>query len=507
MRLVWLPPCTVFILTFLLSLWANDFSACYHPDEPEKVAQVLNGRRNFRHPPLMLDAASAVLHLVSDPRGAASDQVVRVGRWLSAFYTAAACAGFTWLAKLYGGTLGAVFAGCLLAGNTHALLAGHFFKEDSLFALGLCLTFLAGAYRWRNQRGWFALIILGAAAGFAAGAKYLGIIALVYALILESAIRRRSSSASHVVWRLFLLLFSGLAVAFVLVIISGLHHLPELCRALFAAGQIAYAGNEGVGAKVPHAQYLGIFFLEPPLALLGLIVCVWTFKRDARPIVSYVDRWLLLYAPAAFLLIFSFSTITAVRYFLPISLLVACLGGVGLAEVTRMIGNWAQRRWLLRSRLAAGGVVIVCVTAQLPALVLLERGFTSDDHRALRSYIAAKLPANAVIAADQLACLDKTGLPQRVFTRRAIADLGDFSALRAQGVTHVVVCWYDSRRYVTARKHPTAAAETDFLRRRDFYLGLKSHARLLWNSELAQPFQLRPGLALYELSHAPAAVP
>lgn len=506
MRLMWLPPCGAFILTLLLSVWHNDFPACYHPDEPEKVAQVLSGDRNFRHPPLMLDAASAVLHLVSDPRNATSDHVVQVGRWLSAFYMAAACAGFTWLAGLYGGTLGAVFAGCLLAGNTHALLAGHFFKEDPLFALGLSLTFLAGAYRWRNQLSWFSLITLGAAAGFAAGTKYLGIVALVYALILESAIRRTPHSAPHVARRLFLLLLSAFAVIFFLGN-SWWHRLPELWRAIFEAGQTAYVGNEGVGAKVPQAKYIGIFFLEPPLALLGLIVCVWTFKREARPIGPHVDRWLLLCAPAAFLLIFSFSTITAVRYFLPISLLLACLGGVGLAEVTRMIGNWARRRWDARPRLTICAAVSVCALAQLPALIFLEHGFSMDDHRALRSYISAELPANAVIATDHLACLDGTGLPQRFLTCRTIADLGDLAALRAQGVTHVVVCWYDSRRYVTPGRYPTAAAQADFRRRRDFYLGLESRARLLWNSELAQPLPLRPGLTLYELSPARPSVP
>jgi hypothetical protein len=117
----------------------------------------------------------------------------------------------------------------------------------------------------------------------------------------------------------------------------------------------------------------------------------------------------------------------------------------------------------------------------------------------LRSYIAAELPENAVIAADELADLNARGLPQRIITRKTIADLGDLVSLPAQGITHVVVCWYDSRRYVNPSKHPAANAATNFARRRAFYLGLRDHARLMWHSDLAQPYPLRPGLSLYQL--------
>ena len=497
MRLNWLVVFLVFILTLLLSLWRNDFPACYHPDEPEKVAQVLNGERNFHHPPLMLDAAAFVLHLVNGDHG--SDHIVRVGRWLSAFYMAAACAIFSWLADLYGGTLAAIFAAVLLALNKQAVLAGHFFKEDPLLAFGLALVFITGAYRWRNRSSWFSLIILGAAAGLATATKYLGIVTLIYAVVLELAIGRTNRTTPHFVWRLLILLIA-FALAFLLSVTSAWNHFPAMLRAVTEAGQTAHIGNEGVGAKVPQAQYVGMLFLEPPLALVGLAVGTWSLVRKARPTVEYADCWLLWCAPIVLLLLFSFSAITAVRYFLPISLLVACLSGCGLAIVTQSVRDWAWRRWTLRPSVTTCSAIGFCVLAQLPALLSLERGFTVDDHRALYSFIRTDLPANSVIAADQLACLDAApALPQRVLTRWTIADLGDFAALRAQGVTHIVVCWYNSRRYITPGKYPATGTESDFLRRREFYLRLKNRARLLWQSEIAQPFPLRPGLSLYEL--------
>ncbi len=82
-----------------------------------------------------------------------------------------------------------------------------------------------------------------------------------------------------------------------------------------------------------------------------------------------------------------------------------------------------------------------------------------------------------------------------------MADLGDLDALRRQGVTHVLVCWSSSRRFVEADKRPAPGSgrESDFARRRNFYQRLHAEGRLLWKSELGPPITLRPGLALYAL--------
>jgi 4-amino-4-deoxy-L-arabinose transferase-like glycosyltransferase len=371
MRSIWLLGGAVFVLALLFSIWRNDFPACYHPDEPEKVTQVLSGERNFRHPPLMLDAAALVLHLVrNDHQNATPDDTTRVGRWLSAFYMAAACAVFTWLAGFYGGTLAAVFAGLLLALNKQAALAGHFFKEDPLFALGLSLVLLAGAYRWRNRDSWVSLIVLGAAAGLAAATKYLGVVTLIYAVALELAICR-TPGVSNFARRVLILLLAAFALMFLFSVSSGWNHFPAVIRAIVEAGQTARVGNVGVGAKIPHARYLGMFFLEPPLALIGLAFLAWSLVRNARPIAECADRWLLFSAPFVLLFVFSFSAITAVRYFLPISLLLACLSGCGLALGTQEIGDWARQRWTLPSSVTTCAAVILCVLGQLPPLFLL----------------------------------------------------------------------------------------------------------------------------------------
>jgi hypothetical protein len=503
MRSVGLVAFLVFVLSLALAGWHNDFPPSYHPDEPEKVAQVIDGHRDFHHPPLMLDAATAVLHLVSNRDAITSDRVAQVGRCLSAFYMGAACGVFTLLAGFYGGSLAAIFAACLLAGNAHAVLAGHFFKEDSLFALGLSLTFLAGAYRWRGHLNWLSLIILGATAGFTTASKYIGVLALIYAVVLELSLSRRVARTGL---RLYVLFATAVAAVFLLSVHSWWNRFPAIWRALFEAGQTAYLGNYGVGTKVPHLRFVGMLFLEPPLALLGLLLCWWQWVGQSRPIRQQMDRWLLLSAPVFLLLVFSFSTITAVRYFLPISLLIACLGGCGQAAGTQMLCQWMHQRWKTPPSFVVFAALVLCGLCQLPGIISLERGFATDDRRALRYFISSQLPADAVIDDDVLADIDAAPrLPQRLVIRKTIADLGDLTKLPAQGITYVVVCWYDSRRYVNPSKHPAANAASDFARRRAFYLGLREHAQLLWHSDLEQPFPLRPGLSLYKLSSVPAA--
>ncbi|HEX8913021.1 MAG TPA: hypothetical protein VF796_11725, partial [Humisphaera sp.] len=94
-------------LLFLASFWlftrANRFPAGYHPDEPGKGLQVLQNRRNYRHPQLLLEASTVAARVAgaivpvpadADPEDAAVvvpvQRVVEVGRDVSAGFAAAA---------------------------------------------------------------------------------------------------------------------------------------------------------------------------------------------------------------------------------------------------------------------------------------------------------------------------------------------------------------------------------------------------------------------------------
>lgn len=481
---------------FLLSIIHNDFPFEYHPDEPSKVAQLVSGTRNYNHPPLMLTLTAWTTRLLGiSPR---AEHFARMGRTLSAAYLAGAVACLTIVAGWYGGTPGAAGAAVALGTNAQAVLAGHFFKEDALFTFGLALTFLAGEAYWR-RRGRTRLLLLGAAAGLALSSKYVGALAVVYALALAALANDGEGEFHRRSWTN--LGWCALGAAAVVGLCNGWalwEHFGQIRHGWVKGAETVGAGNQGVGAKVPHLQFVGMFFWFTPVPVLVGAGWFWVTLRD-YPFRQHADRWLTGLSPLWLLAVFSFSASTAVRYFLPISLGLSCLAGIALSGGLR----WAAARscWVAKrcnARTASWAAAVFLLVFNLPGLFSLLGGFAGDDHAALGTWIAQRLPPDAVIAQDTLAQLPLRTLPQRVASVPAVADLGDVATLRARGITHVVVCWYDSRRYVDPRKH-SSAGDHDFLRRREFYATLPMHARSLWKGDLRQPYPLRPGLELFAL--------
>ncbi len=485
---------------FALGVFHNDFPCEYHPDEPSKVAQLIDGTRNYHHPPLMLTLADAAARFGGVPRQ--PGDLARVGRLLSAAYLAGAVALLTVLAGVYGGTRGSVVtAATALGTNAQTVLAGHFFKEDALFALALALAFVAGAVHWRRRGRWDGLA-LGAAAGLAVSSKYVGGLAVIYAFALaalaagEGGRWKGGRMAAALTW-------CALGIAATVALCNGAAlrgHFDTIREGWRLGLSTVQQGNGGVGAQVPHPQFVGMLFVTTPLPVLLGAVMFWAGLRK-YPFRAHADRWLAGLSPLWLTAIFSFSASTAVRYFLPVSLLLGCVGGVALPEAVR----WAATRWgagaafLKRPVPATAAAVGLALLFSLPETVSLLAGFMGDDRAELGRWIAANVPPGAVIAEDALARLSMDAPGQRrVIDAPVVADLGDVAALRAQGIGYVVVCWYDARRYVDPHKRPAPDAR-DFLRRREFYESLPTHARSLWKSDLRQPFPLRPGLELFAL--------
>ena len=470
------------MVMFALGVFHHDFPSAYHPDEPAKVAQLVAGTRDYHHPPLMLTLADALARVVGTPRE--PEALARVGRTLSAACLAGAVALLVALAGIYGRTRAAVVTAAVALGlDAQAVLAAHFFKEDALFVFALALTFVAGAVHWRRRGRWDRLA-LGAAAGLALSSKYVGGLAVGYALVLAAlaADRRRGRAAGG----------CALGVLAMVLLCNGAAlwaHGAEILAGWRLGVSTVQAGNGGVGARVPHWQYVGMLFVLTPLPVLAGAAWFWADLRRF-PFRAHADRWLAGLSPLWLTAVFSFSASTAVRYFLPISLMLGCVAGVALPGVVR----WAGRRWQLNPVWAAGLVALFA----LPGTVSLLAGFAGDDRAALSAWIDTHLPPDAALAQDALACLPADLHGRRVESAPVVADLGDVPALRAQGVGYVVVCWYDSRRYTDPRKRASPDAR-DFLRRREFYQTLPAHAHSLWKSDLRQPFPLRPGLELFAL--------
>ncbi len=474
---------------FVLGIFGNGFPAEYHPDEPAKVAQLLTGARDYHHPPLMLTLVDAVAQAGGIAREPAT--LVRVGRTLSAAYLAGTMALLVWLSAIYGRTRAAVVTAAAALGlDAQAVLAAHFFKEDALFVFGLALTFVAGAVHWRRRGAWDRLA-LGASAGLALSAKYVGVLAVVYALVLATL-----AASERQRWRNL----GGCALGVLLVVglcngAAWWAHGAEVLAGWRLGAATVGTGNEGIGARVPNFQYIKMLLGWTPLPCLAGAAVFWTGLRRF-PFRTHADRWLAGLSPLWLTAVFSFSASTAARYFLPVSLMMGCVAGAALPEAVRWMKRPVNATWA--AALVAFFALLGNVPSVLPGTLSLLAGFAGDDRAELSAWITTHLPPHAVLAEDTRAHLPLEGHALRVLSAPVVADLGDLAALRAQGVGYVVVCWYDSRRYTDPRKYASPDAR-DFGRRQAFYQGLSSHAHSLWKSPLRQPYPLCPGLELFAL--------
>src|SRR3954465_9120750 len=78
----------ILFLTFCSTLFlytrANRLPYQYHPDEPEKTAQVYRNYRNFRHPQLLLTMTEAAMQIAGTPRE--PQATAQVGRNVAATF-------------------------------------------------------------------------------------------------------------------------------------------------------------------------------------------------------------------------------------------------------------------------------------------------------------------------------------------------------------------------------------------------------------------------------------
>ena len=161
----------LFVATLTLHTRHNDFPYFYHPDEAEKVRQVMTGDWNFHHPMLLLTATKAVVAAVA-ARGAKLPEqgVVEAGRWVSAGCVAAAVVALALLAFVWRGWTASLAAGGALLFHHQLFELSHYMKEDSALLAGVAWTFLAAFLFWRKPGAWRAAL-LGAAVAVAISGK------------------------------------------------------------------------------------------------------------------------------------------------------------------------------------------------------------------------------------------------------------------------------------------------------------------------------------------------
>ena len=165
----------------------SSFPFYYHPDEPGKVRQLIDRRRNFHHPMLLLTTADLV-RLTFLHGGAKDDpqRVVEMGRLVVAAFAAASAALLALLAARLHGIWAGLSAGLLVV--IHPLLyeLAHYFKEDPAFLFGIVACALA-AHHFSTRRDARSLVLLGVGAGVAAAGKYVGVALVPVAAVLGAS--------------------------------------------------------------------------------------------------------------------------------------------------------------------------------------------------------------------------------------------------------------------------------------------------------------------------------
>lgn len=492
----WLPfPLALLLFAVCLGLFTrgNRFPFFYHPDEPDKVEQILHGHWNFHHPLLMLGSVKTAVRLFSVP--ADEQSVVETGRWISAGFAALGVLALARLAWLYRGWPGFACAGAALALHHQIFELAHYMKEDTALFFGVALSLLALAIFWRRPSA-ISAGFLGVACALALCGKYIGAVMLLAAIpVLWRAPGRR---AAHAVIFSVLFLLIAAAVNFPLLANPAIfQHSFGREMSLVAAGQNPAAGAPRNGGSAYFRAFLDNTTPATWLCLLAHLARQW--RRRAS--LSLPD-WLLTVFPFAYALLLSISPKTNDRYFLPATAMFTWLAALGALDIA---GLWP--------RIPAAVCVALLAAGQLPSLWQYDRAFRTDDRRELRAWLDANLTGGALLAQDyrsvKLPLPGKNSsvnhqppLAQRVLPEEKLAgELGTLEDLKQRGVTHVIVSQNDYGRYFRLRAGRQTGAE--FLHAKGFYEALFASGPPLWERPRGPVIYLHPGLRVYRIAGAP----
>jgi hypothetical protein len=495
-RVFWIPLWlgALFVAALALNTRHNDFPYFYHPDEGEKVRQIITGEWNYHHPMLLLTATKLFVQAAQVP--AQEQPVVESGREVSAFFAAVAISALSMLALAWRGWPAAIATGMALLFHHHVFELAHYFKEDTALLCGLALTFLV-AWGHGRKPGHVSAALLGLSAAVAISGKYLGVCALAVALpVLWSAPggKRRAELA----W------FAGALLLALFVINLPLVLNPSaFARSFDREMDLAVNGQRGTTRDVPHTLYWNIFRDNTTAVMWALLLVFLAARWRERRRLTVVE-WLLIAFPFAFTLALSFSPKSNDRYFLPATGLFTLFAALGVSDAARLLMDWVPQRW------SAGVLTVALVAAQLPSWLRYDVAFQYDDNRELFAWVQTQLPPEAVIAKDGRVQLPETGnardeqrlgtLPQKILGGKFAADLGTIEELRQHGVTHVAVSESDYGRFRLDGVRPKKGEEQDFTRRKAFYDELlRDGGEPLFRRERSTVLYLHPGVRLYEL--------
>ncbi|MFN2540697.1 MAG: ArnT family glycosyltransferase [Chthoniobacterales bacterium] len=467
----------------------NSYPFFYHTDEPGKTRQLINGTRNFHHPLLLITATDLVTRALRAER---TDQnVVVLGRWVSALCAALAMAGVALLVARRGGLIAGMAAG-LLAGLHPVIFQGaHVMKEDCALLLGIVWAFCALDYFCARER-MSALALSGIACGVAVSAKYIGLLMLITAAVVI-ALQSRTKPLAIMLKRMVILL----AAAVITFAVINFQALLQPSAAIAAAGSEFEHMHQLGRAQVFQTNYLPKLLRRagiPMLLSVALFVWMLIVRRRRATIESAI-----LGFSAAWLFALSFTPLSKDRYLLPVLTLFFALAVIGLRWFLGRLGERVPRLpQLPLLLLCCAGLSAV----YLPKTLELQRDFATDSRKQMIAWIRGNLPADAVIAHEWRIWPPPEGtgvdgdffIPQkRVAAQRFASEFESIEKLRALGATHVVVLGKFYRDLLEGAEVMPVRADPEF------YRTLQARAKLIWETRRGADIYTHPGLSIYEL--------
>ena len=499
----WMMAIALFIFSLALNTRHNDFPYTYHPDERGKVLQITERTRNFHHPLLLLSTTDWVIRWGGVKRE--PQPVVEAGRWVSAAFAAGSVTALALIAWLSYGALAGWAAGVVVALQVDLFKTAHYMKEDPALMFGLALALLA-AHRWSRVPTRRALLFFGFACGIAAAAKYLGIVALLFAAPL---VLRRSGGEGVGDWKARL---KGFALAFGLTFLLAntpflVSRISSPFRSINHEMSGVTGGHRGLSRQAPHAIYFEKLRHSTP-AVLAAFAAVYALALALTGRRRDFAEWLNFLFPVAFVAMLSCSPKIADRYLIPVNVTLAFVAALGAAEIARGIDAPGSRLRQALALLALAAGAGFLVFAELPSLREAFAEYATDDHAAMAAWVTGNLPRDAVIAEDHrvnLSASKADGLsadarvPQTVLDSDFAADLGSLDELRTKGVTHVAVCGDSYGRFLDQGVKPGNAEKANYERRRLFYTQLFAQGKLVREWPAGNIVYLHPGMKIYRL--------
>jgi hypothetical protein len=479
----------------------NDFPVNYHPDEEGKANQIIgNQSRNFNQPLLMIETdrfVNIVFHTREDVRS-----IVLSGRWTSAVFSSITILSLALASMWKKSSYSMILTGITLLLCPPLLVVSHYMKEDTVLIAGIAISVLGARIVLSKEvrQQLLGCVVLGLGCAVAASGKYVGI-CVILPIFISLFISCRPKLIP------IRLLIFGLVAALLIVLFNARgfdSYFPPRPSSVFIGSimQEFHHGTEGhdfVAIRTPNIYCIGIALSQ----LLPHQITVIAMGLIFILIKMNVTKWGIVVA-SFFLtmsVILSFDAVPIERYALPL----VVLGYFIASELFLYLVPYVKSKpvkhgitWAWAFMLLVQGYVCYNFTHQ----------FYDDSRQRLREWIASNLPASSIVGIDRPIMLSSTGdavrfpnqaqLPQRIKSSKYAADLFDSGASDVQylAITNIV---YD--RYLMNNCYGVFPKEEDFIRRRDFYLDIITHGKLIWESSPGIPTRsyVNPVIKLYEL--------